>query len=390
MTHSTKLIQTKKKKDSSTEVAEISSTDGIGKEEVSPIKIDLNANGRTLLPRKVVHQKRKKQSSGKFYSENYKELQRTLKKGHYTLDKLAAKGAESVLYLAKSGSETLCVKSIRNFLYRYLGDLKTRKDRPKLKDTKYSTKCRHLKNEYAVSQLLDTTQCNDSIIKIYALRKIKFFAIEIGYDLIMEFVDGTDLSNRARLDQLSIKQKIDIMIQCTQALEYFHKHHLVHLDIKPSNFMLTPERRIVLIDFGVSVPTNSALKAITGTAGYLSPEQIARHRLTEATDIFALGVSFAYLFGGSPLPQDIEQIRKRENRKEAEEQLKTAPVPALESIPELAAYPALTEVIQHCTILKREERISSCASLLLNIKSACKEDGIPNHTHLVDTPGNRT
>jgi uncharacterized protein (TIGR02145 family) len=83
------------------------------------------------------------------------------------------------------------------------------------------------------------------------------------------------------------------------ALEYAHEQGLVHRDIKPSNFMVNPQSRLKLLDFGIAKQTNAASAEYTntgtnqrmGTAMYMSPEQIHETRsVTHRSDIYSLGV----------------------------------------------------------------------------------------------------
>jgi serine/threonine protein kinase len=128
---------------------------------------------------------------------------------------------------------------------------------------------------------------------MFGLRKVKRFGIELGYDLLMEYLDGHDLGDKVVGRVLSTEDKIKVVFQSVQALDYVHKHKLVHLDIKPSNFMLV-KGSVKLIDFGVSVAIGHRANAVTGTGGYLSPEQVCKDVIDEKTDIFALGVTAVY------------------------------------------------------------------------------------------------
>jgi len=174
---------------------------------------------------------------------------------------------------------------------------------------------------------------------------------------------------------LSTEDKIKVIYQTAQALDYVHKHKLVHLDIKPSNFMLV-KGSVKLIDFGVSVPIGHRANAVTGTGGYLSPEQVCKDLIDEKTDIFALGVTCAVLLGAKPLTQPQKELISSKGRQEAKYQLESMEQPMLTDIPGLAGMPALAEVLRACTIPRRDRRIASCMQLMHMLKLKAEQYGI--------------
>jgi tRNA A-37 threonylcarbamoyl transferase component Bud32 len=95
--------------------------------------------------------------------------------------------------------------------------------------------------------------------------------------------------------------------QLAEGLAFLHAHGVVHRDVKPTNVLITPEGRVVLLDFGLAIDAASdpALEAglVVGTPGYMSPEQIAMTRATPASDWYSLGVMlYQALTGRKPFP----------------------------------------------------------------------------------------
>ncbi len=94
---------------------------------------------------------------------------------------------------------------------------------------------------------------------------------------------------------LPLRDVCTILLQVVDALEKVHERGLIHLDLKPSNIVITSQRpwRMKLCDFGLARKESSAdgRPAFIGTKGYAAPEQWGRGgRLTPKSDIFAAGV----------------------------------------------------------------------------------------------------
>lgn len=122
--------------------------------------------------------------------------------------------------------------------------------------------------------------------------------------MAMEYVKGKTLSD-AR-DELTLAQRIDVIKQIADALEYAGSKGYVHRDIKPENIMRHEDGRAILMDFGIarSLDTTKGLtvtgKAI-GTPYYMSPEQTKGLKVDPRADIYSLGVVlFQMLVGRVP------------------------------------------------------------------------------------------
>ncbi|MEV4376856.1 serine/threonine-protein kinase [Streptosporangium sp. NPDC049644] len=86
-----------------------------------------------------------------------------------------------------------------------------------------------------------------------------------------------------------------------EALAAIHRAGIIHRDLKPSNILLADDGPRV-IDFGISRAADgtslTATGGVIGSAGYMSPEQVAGHELTPASDVFALGAVVAFAATG--------------------------------------------------------------------------------------------
>jgi hypothetical protein len=87
-----------------------------------------------------------------------------------------------------------------------------------------------------------------------------------------------------------------------EALEAVHAAGLVHRDLKPANVLIAPDGPRV-VDFGISVATESAALTrtgtILGTPGFMAPEQLTGRSVTPATDVFAFGAVLTYTATGT-------------------------------------------------------------------------------------------
>ncbi len=130
-----------------------------------------------------------------------------------------------------------------------------------------------------------------NIVTIYDLGKegdLPFIA--------MEYLSGESLEKMiARRQAMPLSRKVGYIVQTCRALEYAHKHGVVHRDIKPGNIMVTAEGAVKVVDFGIARLVDASKTqtgALIGTLGYMSPQQLRAERADERSDIWAVGVMF--------------------------------------------------------------------------------------------------
>jgi serine/threonine-protein kinase len=92
-------------------------------------------------------------------------------------------------------------------------------------------------------------------------------------------------------------QKMSMMQQICQGMEYAHDLGLVHRNLMPSNIFLEESGRIRVLDFG-KVRTGDSHGLTVAFQAYVSPEQIQDAPCTAASDVFAMGVIFYQLCSG--------------------------------------------------------------------------------------------
>ncbi len=119
----------------------------------------------------------------------------------------------------------------------------------------------------------------------------------------MEFLKGTDLlSATSDGHSLPVPKVLAIVAKVAEALAYAHEQHVVHRDIKPANIMYDPATEVVKVtDFGTARITDSSRTKtglVLGTPSFMSPEQIAGHKVDGRSDLYSLGVMLFQLLTG--------------------------------------------------------------------------------------------
>ncbi|HEU4478672.1 MAG TPA: serine/threonine-protein kinase [Pyrinomonadaceae bacterium] len=127
--------------------------------------------------------------------------------------------------------------------------------------------------------------------------------------IIMEFVEGTTLSQALARERFSAERAVKIAVQICEVLAEAHQLGIIHRDLKPSNIMLN-ERGVRVLDFGVAkvlvTPDSTATHATTGsgqivgTPRYMSPEQCLGQRVGARSDLYSLGVVLYEMLAGRP------------------------------------------------------------------------------------------
>jgi serine/threonine protein kinase/tetratricopeptide (TPR) repeat protein len=138
--------------------------------------------------------------------------------------------------------------------------------------------------------------------------------------IVMELLDGEELRQLiARRGPLSVRDKLSLMIQLCDGLEYAHGRGILHRDVKPGNIFVQRDGRVKILDFGVArieaadTPvTRTGL--LVGTLQYMAPERVRGHG-DARSDIFAVGavlyelLTYRAAFGGADPMEILEKLR---------------------------------------------------------------------------------
>src|SRR6476661_4709692 len=136
------------------------------------------------------------------------------------------------------------------------------------------------------------------------------------YALVMELVEGEDLSQRIAGTAIAIDEALPIARQVAEAIEAAHEQSIVHRDLKPGNIKLRADGTVKVLDFGLAKlsalddPTSpqsdrhpylsnsptitspammTRIGVILGTAAYMSPEQAKGRAADKRSDVWAFG-----------------------------------------------------------------------------------------------------
>jgi serine/threonine-protein kinase len=160
-----------------------------------------------------------------------------------------------------------------------------------------------------------------------------YVAQECGRDegiraLVMEFVEGEDLSQRLARGPLPVDDALGAAAQIAEAIEAAHEQGIIHRDLKPANIKLRPDGLVKVLDFGLAKAIESGagsgmrdprpgraslsptitspalmtgVGTLLGTAAYMSPEQAKGRQADKRSDIWAFGCVLFEMLTGRPL-----------------------------------------------------------------------------------------
>src|SRR6266571_2530703 len=125
--------------------------------------------------------------------------------------------------------------------------------------------------------------------------------------LVMEFVDGLPIDKYADAQGLTTVQRLELFRTICSAVQYAHRNFVIHRDLKPTNILVDELEVPKLLDFGIAkllLPESSTHTAsqtttvLIMTPEYSSPEQVRGEAVSNATDIYSLGVVLYKLLTG--------------------------------------------------------------------------------------------
>ena len=207
--------------------------------------------------------------------------------------------------------------------------------------------------------------------------------------IVMEFLDGTDLAKAIREEPaMPLSEILDVAVQLCRALDFAHRHGVVHRDMKPANVRYLDNGQIKIMDFGIArlegSKTLTEKGMMVGTLQYMSPEQIRGKALDGRSDLFSLGCIIYEMLCGDrafegdsatsilysiahdeptpildknpDLPQELDGILRRAMSKEADDRYPSGEAMALD-LEKLAAIHRKASTWSRPDIQKHQEEL---------------------------------
>ncbi|MBU3145381.1 serine/threonine-protein kinase [Clostridium sp. CF012] len=193
--------------------------------------------------------------------------------------------------------------------------------------TVYLCKNNRLGNLWAVKEV--NSQCKNEIDFLAEPNILKNLnhkgivrIIDIFYEndnlyIVEDYIEGKTLKEHVSANgALSSELVTDIALQLCSILGYLHSFNppIVYRDLKPSNIMIKPNNKVVLIDFGIARSYKEGQEGdtmILGSIGYIAPEQLENVQSNAQTDIYSLGATMVFMLTGKSIIQTMDIINEK-------------------------------------------------------------------------------
>jgi Tol biopolymer transport system component len=188
--------------------------------------------------------------------------------------------------------------------------------------------------------------------------------------IVTELLQGETLRDLLRRGPMRPREACDCGIDIARGLAAAHDAGIVHRDLKPENLFLTKDGRLKILDFGLAkltapepgadgatatIPQHTETGQVSGTIGYMAPEQVRGHAADPRSDIFAFGLILYEMLTGK------RAFSKATSAETLSAILNEEPPPLAESVRDLP--PALQRILNRCLEKKPERRFQHASDL---------------------------
>ncbi|QIV79825.1 serine/threonine-protein kinase [Mycolicibacterium frederiksbergense] len=125
--------------------------------------------------------------------------------------------------------------------------------------------------------------------------------------IAMQYVAGSDADKELAAARMTPQRAVHVVAEVAKALDYAHRRHLLHRDVKPANFLLAPDdERVFLADFGIARALDEVVGLtqtgmVMASVAYAAPESLTGEPTDHRSDIYSLGCSlYRMLTGRAP------------------------------------------------------------------------------------------
>jgi predicted ATPase/serine phosphatase RsbU (regulator of sigma subunit)/tRNA A-37 threonylcarbamoyl transferase component Bud32 len=221
-----------------------------------------------------------------------------------------------------------------------------------------------LRNEYKIAQSLDCP----SITKVYSLENYRN-----SFALILEDFGGSSLDQLLTNQTLPVTEVLRIAIVLIDALDYLHRHGIIHKDIKPGNIIINSTTgEVKLTDFSISSRLQQENQSVSnpselaGTLAYLSPEQTGRmnRSVDYRSDYYSLGMTLYQMLAGQ-LPFVTEDPMELIHCHLAKQPL---PLCEIREVPQV-----ISDIVMKLLAKTAEERYQSAAGLKFDLETCLNQ-----------------
>ena len=221
-----------------------------------------------------------------------------------------------------------------------------------------------LRNEYKIAQPLDCP----SITKVYSLENYRN-----SFALILEDFGGSSLDQLLTNQTLPVTEVLRIAIVLIDALDYLHRHSIIHKDIKPANIIINSTTgEVKLTDFSISSRLQQENQSVSnpselaGTLAYLSPEQTGRmnRSVDYRSDYYSLGMTLYQMLAGQ-LPFVTEDPMELIHCHLAKQPL---PLCEIREVPQV-----ISDIVMKLLAKTAEERYQSAAGLKFDLETCLNQ-----------------
>ena len=208
----------------------------------------------------------------------------------------------------------------------------------------------------------------------------------VMHALVMELVEGEDLSQRIARGAIPIDEALPLAKQIAEALEAAHEQGIIHRDLKPANIKVRADGTVKVLDFGlakamepaaasspeamnsptITTPAMTQAGMILGTAAYMSPEQAKGRTVDRRADVWAFGAMLFEMltaqraFAGDDVSDTLDNVLKME--------------PEWERLP--ADLPArIRQVLRACLQKNAKQRLGDMQDVRLALDGAFETAG---------------